>query len=178
MARAGQPSFGLATEESWHTRTAARALPARDFLAVTVGDEEYGIDILRIREIIKVRAGTEVPRAPRFVLGVISVRGVIVPVIDLRERLHLRADEAPRAPRILIVTRDEELLGLLVDSVRHVVRFTEESIEPPPPMLSGAEADFVSGIGRVYGRMVILLNLDAILRFEVSGRRRDEEGAR
>ncbi len=170
----------LATEESWHRRAAVAQLEQRDYLSVTVGNEQYGIDIQRIREIIKVRPATEVPRAPRFILGVISVRGVVLPVLDLRERLRLGVPTAgknkeARAPRILVVSRDDELLGLQVDEVSHVVRLGADAIEPTPPVLSGAEADFVAGIGRPAGKIFILLNLDAILRFDVPGRRRSDQ---
>jgi purine-binding chemotaxis protein CheW len=176
MAR---PGYSLATEESWQKK-AAPAATMRDFLSVSVGDEEYGVDIQRIREIIKVRAATEVPRAPNFVLGVISVRGRVLPVIDLRLRLRLAPSPSPpRAPRILVVSKEDEQLGLQVDEVRHVVRLSDEEIEPPPPMLGGAEADFVAGIGRPQDRLVILLHLDQILRFEVHRTRvAEERGAR
>jgi purine-binding chemotaxis protein CheW len=176
--------LSLATEEAWHRRGTSSSAPQRDFLTVRVGDEEYGIDILRIREIIKPRLPTEVPRAPSFVSGVISVRGVVMPVLDLRVRLGLGAAvDAPPGnesrrdrSRILIVTREDELIGLRVDEVRQVVRLGDDEVEPPPPMLGGAEADFVHGIGRTRSaRMVILIALDAILRFEVAGRRRGEE---
>jgi purine-binding chemotaxis protein CheW len=171
----------LATEEAWHRRSATTSAPQRDYLTVIVGGEEYGIDILRIREIIKERPPTEVPRAPAFVIGVVSVRGVVLPVIDLRVRLGLdkrgplpMPESVPvRSPaRVLIVSREDESFGLRVDEVRQVVRLADDEVEPPPPMLGGAEADFVLGIGRTRSkRMVILLQLDAILRFEIVRKR-------
>jgi purine-binding chemotaxis protein CheW len=157
----------LATEEAWNRKAQLATSVVREYLNVHVGEEEYGIDIRRIREIIKVRAPTEVPRAPGFVLGVISVRGVVLPVIDLRMRLKLDGRTAWSAQaRFLIVAREEELFGLLVDEVRHVVRLSDDAIEPPP-MLAGMELDFIDGIGRTEQKMVILLNMDAILRFDV-----------
>lgn len=168
-----EPSYRMATEESW-LRQAPASAPVRDYLAFLVGNEEYGVEIGRLREIIKVRSVTEVPHAPPFVLGVIAVRGVVLPVIDLHRRLRLASDGMSRAARFLVVRRGEdELFGLLVDEVRQVVRLSDPEIEPPPPMLTGSEADFVAGIGRSRGRMVILLNLDQVLRFEV--RRRGAE---
>ena len=162
----------MATEESW-LRQAQQATPVRDYLAFLVGNEEYGVAIDRLREIIKVRPVTEVPHAPPFVLGVIAVRGVVLPVLDLHRRLRLSSDGMSRSARFLVVRRgEEELFGLLVDEVRQVVRLSDGEIEPPPPMLTSSEADFVSGIGRSRGRMVILLNLDQVLRFDVRRRGR------
>jgi purine-binding chemotaxis protein CheW len=119
-----------------------------------------------------------VPRAPGFVTGIISVRGVIVPVIDLRLRLHLPAEPPGPAGRILIVTRNDEPFGLVVDEVVHVVRLHEEDIEPPPAAVGGQNAEFIAGIGRppsimmpgASGRLLIILNVDTVLTFEVGGR--------
>lgn len=169
--------YRMATEETWLRQAPVSNAPVRDYLTFLVGNEEYGIDIARLREIIKVRTVTEVPHAPPFVLGVIAVRGVVLPVLDLHRRLRLAADGMSRAARFLVVRRGEdELFGLLVDEVRQVVRLSDPEIEPTPPMLTGSEADFVAGIGRSRGRMVILLNLDQVLRFEVR-RRGVERGA-
>ncbi|MDB4968108.1 MAG: scaffold protein CheW associated with MCPs of class, partial [Myxococcales bacterium] len=124
-----------------------------------------------IREIIKLREITEVPRAPRFLLGVVTVRGLVLPVVDLRLRLRLDVLPLGRAGRILIVMHKGERFGLLVDDVRGVVRFADNEIEPPPPSLAPGEAPFLAGIGRYseedQERMVILLSLDAVLGFEV-----------
>ena len=165
-------SYRLATEEMW-LRQAKVAAPQKDYLSFAVGDEDYAVEIDRIREIIKVRPVTEVPHAPQFIVGVIAVRGVVLPVIDLHLRLRLPSLGKARSARFLIVRREEELFGLLVDEVKEVVRLSEAEIEPPPPMLAGAEADFLAGIGRSNDAMVILLNLDNVLKFEVRRRRRE-----
>jgi purine-binding chemotaxis protein CheW len=171
--------YRLATEESWLRAAPSVESPQRDYLSFVVGGEEYGVGIEHIREIIKVRAVTEVPHAPRFVLGVIAVRGTVVPVLCLRRRLKLAERPVDRASRFLVVHRgDGEPFGLLVDEVRNVVRIAEADIEPPPAMLSGAEADFVAGIGRVRGRMVILLSQEHVLRFEVRRRADERAGGR
>jgi purine-binding chemotaxis protein CheW len=159
----------LATEETYHhgyTRRDRSGEYQREILAFGLGDEEYGLDIQRIREIIKMREITELPRAPGFLLGIISVRGQVIPVVDLRLRLRLPVRPLGRDARILIVTRDGEAYGLCVDAVRQVVRMREEDVEPPPAMLGGAEAEFIAGIGRPRSdRMLILLHLDAVLSF-------------
>ncbi|MCU1277404.1 MAG: scaffold protein CheW associated with MCPs of class [bacterium] len=163
------------TEETYLRRhDDRRARERRGVLTFVVGGEVYGVEILSIREIIKLREITEVPRAPRFLLGVVTVRGLVLPVVDLRLRLRLDAHALSRNARILVVMHKSERFGLLVDEVRGVVRFADEQIEPVPASLAPSEAPFLSGIGRYpdegQERMVILLSLDAVLGFEV-GRR-------
>ena len=151
-----------------------RARERRGVLTFAAGNEVYGVEILSIREIIKLREITEVPRAPRFLLGVVTVRGLVLPVVDLRLRLKLDAPTLGRAARILVVVHRNERFGLLVDEVRGVVRFADNQIEPPPPSLSPSELPFLAGIGRYpegnEERMVILLSLDAVLDFDVGKR--------
>jgi purine-binding chemotaxis protein CheW len=166
----------FATESTYHAYRRAEGRAGawqREVLAFIIGSEEYAVDIRRIREIIKPREATEVPRAPSFVLGIISVRGIIIPLIDLRRRLRLDPALWPptRDARILIVTRAEESFGLFVDEVRQVVRMRDSEIEPPPAMLGGQDSEFIAGIGRPYrDRLLILLELDAVLTFSTGGR--------
>ena len=168
-----KPELVLATEESYLRRAGGKRTEERlGVLTFVIGGEVYGIEILSIREIIKLREITEVPRAPRFLLGVVTVRGLVMPVIDLRLRLRLDAPPLTRAARILVVLHKGERFGLLVDEVRGVVRFGDGQIEPPPPSLAPTDSPFLAGIGRYQGddeveRMVILLSLGAVLAFEV-----------
>ena len=174
----GGGDLPLATEDTYRRSLDERLqeTPARRFLTFLLAGEEYALDILRISEIIKVRPVTEVPRAPAFVTGIISVRGTIVPVVDLRLRLHLPAPDPGPAARILIVKRDDEPCGLVVDEVVHVVRLHAEDIEPPPPVVGGQSSEFIGGIGRppsilmpgLGGRMLIVLNVDAVVAFDVA----------
>lgn len=133
-----------------------------EYLCFRVSDETYGINIMQIKEIIKPRAVTEVPRAPSFVAGVISLRGVIIPVIDMIGRLGLRHEHSTGKERVVVVKTGEEYAGLLVDEVVQVVRIPFRSIESTPAVLEGIDRDFVSGIGRADTRMVILLNVESI----------------
>ena len=172
MSERDQHALPFATEETYLLRQDdRRARERRGILTFVVGGEVYGVEILSIREIIKLREITEVPRAPRFLLGVVTVRGLVLPVVDLRLRLKLDAPELGRAARILVVVHKGERFGLLVDEVQGVVRFADNQVEPPPPSLSPSQAPFLAGIGRYSeeGResMVILLSLDAVLGFEV-----------
>ncbi len=133
-----------------------------EFLCFRVSDEVYGINIMEIKEIIKPREVTEVPRVPSFVSGVISLRGVIIPIIDMLDRLGLSREQMTGRERVVVVRNGESFTGLLVDEVIQVVRISTERQEPPPAVLDGIDREFVSGIGRTDDRMIILLNMEHI----------------
>ncbi len=135
-----------------------------EFLCFRVASERYAITIMEIKEIIKPREITEVPRVPEFVTGVLSLRGVIIPVFDMVKRLGLAAlPQSGGKERIIVVKKGDEFCGVLVDEVIQVVRIEASSIEPPPAVLDGIDREFVSGIGRNESQMLILLNMDKIL---------------
>ena len=148
----------------------------QELLAFDLGKETYALDILRLRGIVTRRPATEVPRAPDYLLGIVSLRGQIVPLIDLRLRLGLPATPPTRATRILVVDQAGESFGLLVDSVRQVVRLRDDEMETRPPALAGRESEFIAGIARPrQGGMLILLGVDAVLKLQLAAR---ERGAR
>jgi len=134
-----------------------------EFLCFRVSDEFYGINIMDIKEIIKPREVTEVPRSPAFVTGVLSLRGTIIPVIDMRLRLGLVRDQVTGKERIVVIKKsNDSFSGLLVDEVIQVVRINKDAVEPAPAILEGIDRDFVFGIGRSEGRLLIILNLESI----------------
>lgn len=169
---AATEEFVLATDESYadslDSQAVSQAQASCQYLAFHLGDEEYALDIKRISEIIKVREFTDIPRAPGFILGIISLRGVIVPVFDLRQRLNLGISELMSTSRIVVCQSDDVSVGLLVDSINQVVNLIDEEVEPPPGVLSGLAREMVSGIGRYQSRMIILLNLPSVLNVELS----------
>ena len=142
-----------------------------ELLAFDLGSETYAVDILRLRGIVTRRAVTEVPRSPAYLLGVVSLRGQIVPLVDLRLRLGLPASAPTRGTRILVVDQAGESFGLLVDGVRQVVRLRDDELESRPPALAGRESEFIAGIARPRtGGMLILLGVDAVLKLQLSAR--------
>lgn len=160
-----RPELDLATEESYLQGLAARSEEGafRQCLAFSLGDEEYALDIGGIREIIKPREITDVPRVPEFVLGIISLRGAIIPVFDLKQRLNLGKTEVAAASRIVVCHQNGRFAGLLVDRLNQVVLLPGQEIEPPPAVLSGLDREMVEGVGRYRGRMMILLNLSCVV---------------
>lgn len=147
-------------------RRAEEAAGARqhEFLVVVLAGELYGVPLLAIREILAVPPLTEVPRAPRAVMGVCSVRGLLVTVVDLRARLRLPAPDPTRRSRILLTTAaTQETIGLLVDEVRQVIRLGDGEIEPAASALGGEAPEYVLGIGRPNDELVLFLELAKLL---------------
>lgn len=139
-----------------------------EFLCFRVSDEMYGINIMDIKEIITPREVTEVPRAPLFVSGVLSLRGTIIPIIDMHLRLGLAREEASGKERIIVIKNNNSFSGLLVDEVIKVVQVPLDAVEAAPAVLDGIDRDFVSGLGRSEGRLIIILNLETIADINLS----------
>lgn len=138
--------------------------PVREYLAFILTGETYAVALTRIREILSLPPITAVPRSPNEVLGVCSVRGLLVTVIDLRKRLRLEEQKLTRRARILLVESDSgEVVGLLVDEVKQVIRLAEGEIEVAQTVLGGDLSEHVVGIGRPAGNLVILLDLGSIV---------------
>ena len=138
--------------------------PVREFLMFALTGELYGVELTRIKEILSPPPITMVPRAPREVIGVCSVRGLLVSVLDLRRKLSLDERPLTRRARILLGEAESgEVIGLLVDEVRHVVRLAATEIEPAASALGGDVSEFVLGIGRPAGEFLILLDLLSIV---------------
>jgi len=156
----GRESASFETEVSQQEVLEAASV---ELLCFRVGSEEYAISIMDIKEIIKPREVTEVPRVPSFVRGILSLRGNIIPVFDMKTRLGLSDGAVSERERIVVVKRQGGYAGVLVDEVVQVVRIAEGGIEPPPVVLEGIDREFVLGIGRVSGRMLILLDMEKVL---------------
>ena len=128
-----------------------------------LGEEEYGVDILNVQEIIKMLDITRVPNSPDFVEGVINLRGKVLPVIDLRKRLGLPKKEHDKSTRIIVVEMDHKTVGFIVDSVSEVLRIPSSSLEAPPQMSNGVGEEFINAVGKLQDRLLILLDLRRIL---------------
>ena len=128
-----------------------------------LGKEFYGVDIAAVESIIKMQPITVVPRSPSFVEGVTNLRGSILPVIDLRKRFNLPSEEITKNHRIVVVVINKTKIGMIVDAVSEVLRISEESIEPPPPMVATVDTAFITGIAKLEGRLVILLDINKVL---------------
>lgn len=134
------------------------------WLTFLLGEEEYALSLDVVLELIKPRAYTDLPEVPEYVRGILSLRGEVVPVIDLRTRLNMGYGEEGSYQRIIVCEGSEQSIGLLVDRITQVVRLPKDAIEQAPLILKEGEKNFVSGVGRYQGRMLILLNPDEVLK--------------
>jgi purine-binding chemotaxis protein CheW len=128
-----------------------------------VAREEFAVDILDVREINRMMEITRVPQAPEFVEGVINLRGQVIPVVDLRKRFGLEAEERDKNTRIVVVELGSKVVGFLVDSVSEVLRVSTSLVEPPPALASGIEADYIRGVVKLEDRLLVLLDLHRLL---------------
>ena len=129
----------------------------------SIGEEEFGVDILKVQEIIRTMEITRVPRAPEFVEGVINLRGKVIPIIDLRRRFKLADRPHDKHTRIIVIEINTMVVGFVVDSVSEVLRIPANTVEPPPPVVSGLDSEYISGVGKLEDRLLILLDLNKLL---------------
>ncbi len=128
-----------------------------------IGDEEFGVDILSVQEINRMSQITKVPNTPEFIEGVINLRGRIIPVIDLRVKLGMTRKEHDKNTRIVVVELKGQTIGFIVDEVSEVLRIPKDITEAPPDMVGGMNSDYITSIGKLEDRLLILLDLEKIL---------------
>ena len=131
-------------------------------MAFKLGGEEYGIEIGQVREIIRKRQITPVPRQPPYVEGVLNVRGTIIPVVNLKKRFGLVGDLESQ-PHTIIVESGDGLVGLLVESVKEVIRVPRDHIHPPPTVTTGVDSEYLRGICRINERLLIYLDVKKVV---------------
>jgi len=164
--------MGLETNKSQARSVAHEPRQAHEELlqlvGFRVGGEEFGIDILRVQEIIRAQQLTRVPNSPEFMEGVMNLRGKIIPVIALRKRFGLEQAPPDKQNRIVVVEIQDTVLGFIVDSVSEVLRIPADTVEPPP-RLGLVEREYVSGVGKVGDRLLILLDADRLMGGSADG---------
>lgn len=127
-----------------------------------LGEEEYGVDILRVQEIIRMLSISKIPRAPEYVEGLINLRGKVIPIINLRTRFDLERRVNDKQTRIIVVDINGKILGIVVDSVSEVLRIPSNTVEPPPPVVSNKGAEYIKGVGKIGSKLIILLDLEKL----------------
>jgi purine-binding chemotaxis protein CheW len=128
-----------------------------------IGNETYGVRIAAVREIVRVPEITSVPNAPESIEGVINLRGKIIPVMDLRKRFGLAEIVPDKKNRILVVDLENKLLGLIVNSASEVLKISPSDIEAPGTVFAEGESGYVTGVGKLKGRLIILLDINKLL---------------
>ncbi len=133
-----------------------------------LGDEVYGIEIVKVREIILMGEITRVPQTPPFVKGLINLRSTVIPVIDLRIRFDLKANDFTSESRIMVIDVGGKTIGIIVDAVSEVLRVANDQIAPPPPTVAGLEQEYLTGLVKLDEQLLMLLDVDKILGKEDS----------
>jgi purine-binding chemotaxis protein CheW len=134
-----------------------------------IGEEEFAVDILNIQGINRMVEVTKVPNAPEYVEGIINLRGSVIPIIDLRRRLGMPQKDYDKDTRFIVVEVHTKVLGFIVDSVNEVLRISSNITEPPPPMVAGVDSEFITAVGKLEDRLLILLNIEKVLSKEQAG---------
>ena len=147
---------------------AARAEQARplggEFLTFRLGNEEYGIDILKVQEIRSYEAPTRIANVPAFIKGVVNLRGVIVPIVDLRIKLGCESAQYTGFTVVIVLNIKGRLVGAVVDSVSDVLELSRDAIKPAPELSSASvDTSFITGIGSVADRMLILMDIEGLM---------------
>ncbi len=129
-----------------------------------IGEEDFGIEVKRVVEILNLQKIHTIPELPDFLSGVITVRGEIIPLLDLRKRFNVKSPV--EEGRIIIVSYDNEKIGLLVDEIKEITSLGPSEIIPPPSIFKGLKKKYLSGLGKKDERIIILLNIDDLLTSE------------
>ncbi|MCL7929267.1 chemotaxis protein CheW [Halomonas llamarensis] len=137
-----------------------------EFLVFSLGDEEYAIDILKVQEIRGYENVTRIANAPDFIKGVTNLRGVIVPIVDLRIKFHLDSVEYGGQTVVIVVNVADRIVGIVVDGVSDVMTLTPDQIKPAPEFGVTLSSDFLSGLGSLEDRMLVLVDIDKLLTSE------------
>ncbi|NVK18301.1 MAG: chemotaxis protein CheW [Methylocystaceae bacterium] len=134
------------------------------YITFTIGDEEYGVDIMAVREIKAWTETTHLPNTPEFMRGVLNLRGLIVPIFDLRCRFGMGLTEATKMHVVIIVKVEERLVGILVDTVSDIITISQNQLQQVPKMDRNIDDEYLSGLVTVEGRMVALLDVDLLFK--------------
>jgi purine-binding chemotaxis protein CheW len=144
----------------------AKTEEMKQLIAFTVGSEEYGLELLRVKEVIRMRQITWLPKAPACVKGIINLRGDVIPIVDLRDRFGLPPVEHTAMTRVIVVEVEGRPVGIVVDSASQVVRVPADQFDPPPPMMGALAKEFITGVGKMDGKLIIAVDADRILSIE------------
>lgn len=134
-----------------------------EVLSFTLGKEEYGISIQKVQELRGYDTVTRIANAPEFIKGIINLRGIIVPIVDMRIKFHLSTPNYDQFTVVVILNVLNRVVGMVVDSVSDVITLSPEQIKPPPNMNSAMSSDYLLGLGTVDERMLILIDIDMLM---------------
>lgn len=135
----------------------------KQYVIFSLGNEEYGVDIMKVKEISEFRESTKVPNTPYFIDGIINLRGEIIPIVNLKKRFNLEDNGTNSDTRIIVINLNNRNVGFVVDDASQVLRINDNDIEPAPDIIAGINRQYISGVGKVEQKIIILLDLEQIL---------------
>ena len=139
---------------------------SQQIVTFRLGEEEYGVDIMKVQEIILLGQITQVPEVPDYIEGVINLRGNVIPIIDLRKRFKHNEFAVSEETRIIVLNVKEKTMGVIVDAVSEVLRVAKDTIDPAPAAISGTGKEYIQGLIKLEKRLLILLEIEKILNLE------------
>lgn len=149
--------------QSGHATVDKQNILPSEYLTFSLGNEEYGIDILKVQEIRGYDTVTHIANAPPFIKGVINLRGVIVPIIDMRIKFKIGEPTYHEFTVVIIITVQQKVIGMVVDGVSDVVALTAEQIKPAPEMGASLDTAYITGLGTLEGQMLILVDIEKLM---------------
>ncbi|SFI14196.1 purine-binding chemotaxis protein CheW [Tindallia magadiensis] len=135
----------------------------KQYVIFKLEKEEYGVEINHVQEITEHKTVTSVPNTPAFIEGIINLRGSIVPIVSIKKRFNLAQEEVGEDHRIIIINLEEKQVGFIVDDASQVLTISEEQIEKAPEVIAGADREYITGIGKISDKIILLLDLEKIL---------------
>jgi purine-binding chemotaxis protein CheW len=154
------------TREAAAAAVSQRDASANEFLTFRLGEEEYGIEILKVQEIRGYEAVTAIANAPAFVKGVINLRGIIVPIVDMRIKFGLKKVEYNQFTVVIILNVAQRVVGVVVDSVSDVVTLNSAQVRPAPDLGTTLNTAYITGLGTIDNRMIILVDIEKLMSSE------------
>jgi len=136
----------------------------KQYVVFKIDKEEFGIDIMKVKEIIPYREPTRIPNCPEFIEGVLNYRGNVIPLINLKKRFSMGETELTKETRIIVISLNDREIGFIVDEASQTIRLDEEQIDPAPDIITEVDRRFISGVGKIdESRLLIILNLHNVL---------------
>jgi purine-binding chemotaxis protein CheW len=155
-------------EKTVQKRRSAEGIGSMQIVSFRLAEEEYGIEITKVQEIILMGEITRVPQTQAYIKGLINLRSTVIPIVDLRLRFGVSEQQITDETRIMVVNVAGKTIGIVVDAVSEVLRISQDQIAPPPPTVAGLGRDYLTGLVKLENRLLILLDIDKILGEEQS----------